>query len=202
MDFLAFLSGLPLTFSQECLFFNLQLWEVYFEMGFMQQNIIGSEVAGTLWIWNGLPRGGITRFICRRKMMGNMKGERFQVSSNRKRKSPFIREHTWCSASTMNVFLWGFGKAVQSASPCWGISIASPWKRSTLRPSLTSSGPQRLEWHGHVVLPFLLFFWRRLIEELDSLNCSLCFRNLCSFCVFACFIFFKQKMLGYLMNLR
>lgn len=46
MDFLAFLSGLPLTFSQECLFFNLQLREVYFEMGFMQQNIIGSEVEG------------------------------------------------------------------------------------------------------------------------------------------------------------
>lgn len=136
MDFLAFLSGLPLTFSQECLFFNLQLWEIYFEMGFMQQNIIGSEVAGTLWIWNWLPWGGITRFICRRKMTGNMKGERFQVSSHRRRKSPFISEHIWCSAFAMNICLWGFGKAVQRVSPCWGISTASPWKRGTLRPSL------------------------------------------------------------------
>lgn len=136
MDFLAFLSGLPLTFSQECLFFNLQLWEVYFEMGFMQQNIIGSEVAGTLWIWNWLPWGGITHFICRRKMTGNMKGERFQVSSHRKRKSPFISELAWCFAFAMNIYLWGFGKAMQRVSPCWGISPASPWIKSTLRPSL------------------------------------------------------------------
>lgn len=116
-----------------------------------------------------------------------MKGERFQVSSHRK-KIPF---HEWAHLvlcichEHLFVRLWE-GRA--EGEPLLGDFHCIPLEKRHFE-TLTSLGPQRLERHGHVALPFLLFLWRRLIEELDSFIYTLCFGNLCSFCVFACFIF-------------
>lgn len=50
---------------------------------------MGSEVEGVLWIWNWLPWGGITHFICRRKKwQGTWKERGFQVSIHRQGKCP------------------------------------------------------------------------------------------------------------------
>lgn len=156
---------------------------------------MGSEVEGVLWIWNWLPWGGITHFICRRKKMTrNMKGEGFSGLNSQTGQMPCISEHAWRFGFANRHPLWGFRKDRRRVRALSGGHPPGPFRKETLvRPSVYHNLRDRDVWL------FLFFFSQR--TRWDYLV-TFSFRNLYSFCLFACsqfsfcFLSYFQTCLG------